>query len=66
MRILVPGHRGYIGQVLTPLLMAEGHEVVGLDSGYYGGGSSSPSPGSLIFPSTCETLRPAISLVSML
>ncbi len=35
MRILVTGHLGYIGVVLTPLLVAAGHEVVGLDSDLY-------------------------------
>lgn len=35
MRILVTGHNGYIGTVLTPLLMAEGNLVVGLDSNLY-------------------------------
>lgn len=32
MRVLVTGHDGYIGTVLTPLLLAAGHDVVGLDS----------------------------------
>lgn len=32
MRILVTGHLGYIGTVLTPMLIADGHEVVGMDS----------------------------------
>jgi nucleoside-diphosphate-sugar epimerase len=32
MRILVTGHKGYIGAVMTPMLIAEGHDVVGLDS----------------------------------
>lgn len=35
MRILVTGHNGYIGTVLTPLLIAEGHTVVGLDTDLY-------------------------------
>lgn len=35
MRILLTGHLGYIGTVLTPMLLAEGHEVVGLDSDLY-------------------------------
>jgi nucleoside-diphosphate-sugar epimerase len=35
MRLLVTGHDGYIGAVMTPLLLAAGHEVVGLDSGWF-------------------------------
>jgi nucleoside-diphosphate-sugar epimerase len=31
-RVLVTGHHGYIGSVLTPLFQAAGHDVVGLDS----------------------------------
>jgi nucleoside-diphosphate-sugar epimerase len=32
MRILVTGHKGYIGAVMVPMLLGAGHEVVGLDS----------------------------------
>jgi len=32
MRILLTGHRGYIGTVMAPILRAGGHDVVGLDS----------------------------------
>ncbi len=35
MRVLVTGHKGYIGTVLVPLLLAQGHEVMGLDSDLY-------------------------------
>jgi nucleoside-diphosphate-sugar epimerase/SAM-dependent methyltransferase len=35
MRVLVTGHRGYIGTVLTPMLKAAGHEVAGIDSDLY-------------------------------
>lgn len=35
MRILVTGHEGYIGGVLTPMLLERGHDVVGLDSGLF-------------------------------
>lgn len=35
MKVLVTGHLGYIGTVLTPMLLGEGHEVVGLDSDLY-------------------------------
>lgn len=32
MRVLVTGHRGYIGVLLVPMLQAAGHTVVGLDN----------------------------------
>ena len=35
MRVLVTGHRGYIGSVLVPFFAQAGHEVVGLDNDYY-------------------------------
>ncbi len=37
MRTLITGHNGYIGTILTPMLVAEGHDVVGLDSDLYRG-----------------------------
>jgi nucleoside-diphosphate-sugar epimerase len=37
MRVLVSGHHGYIGSVLVPLLLAAGHEPVGLDTYMYEG-----------------------------
>ena len=37
MRILVTGHRGYIGSVLTAVLRHGRHEVYGLDAGFYAG-----------------------------
>jgi nucleoside-diphosphate-sugar epimerase len=35
MRILVTGTDGYIGIVLAPFLLHRGHDVVGLDTGFY-------------------------------
>ncbi len=35
MKVLVTGHLGYIGTILTPMLVARGHEVVGFDSDLY-------------------------------
>ena len=35
MRVLVTGTAGYLGCLLAPRLIADGHEVVGLDTGYY-------------------------------
>jgi len=36
MRVLVTGHNGYIGSVMAPLLKQLGHDVVGLDTFYFG------------------------------
>ncbi|MFN8109906.1 MAG: SDR family oxidoreductase [Thermoleophilia bacterium] len=44
MRVLVTGHEGYIGAVMTEVLGAAGHEVVGLDSGLYVGCDLGPAP----------------------
>ena len=35
MKILVTGHNGYIGSVLTPMLKARGYDVLGLDTFYF-------------------------------
>jgi len=37
MRILLTGHKGYIGAVAGPILCSAGHEVVGLDSDLFAG-----------------------------
>jgi nucleoside-diphosphate-sugar epimerase len=37
MRVLVTGHRGYIGVGMMPALRAAGHEAIGLDIGLYDG-----------------------------
>ncbi len=48
MRILLTGHKGYIGVVLVPMLQQAWHEVVGLDSGLFDdcnfGPDSAPVP----------------------
>ena len=50
-RVLVTGTEGYLGSLLAPLLMARGHEVVGLDTGYYRNGwlyqPGAPTPRTL-------------------
>jgi nucleoside-diphosphate-sugar epimerase len=35
MKILVTGSQGYIGSILTGELIREGHEVIGLDTGFF-------------------------------
>jgi len=45
MKVLLTGHKGYIGAVAAPMLRSAGHEVIGLDSDLFAGcefGSSIP------------------------
>jgi nucleoside-diphosphate-sugar epimerase len=44
MRVCVTGDGGYIGAVLVPLLVRAGHEVEGLDAGWYDGCDFGPAP----------------------
>ena len=44
MRVLVTGHHGYIGSVLTPMLQSAGHDVVGLDSDWFAPCVFGPAP----------------------
>ena len=37
MRVLLTGHKGYIGAVAVPMLLSAGHEVVGLDTDLFEG-----------------------------
>jgi nucleoside-diphosphate-sugar epimerase len=55
MRVLVTGHRGYLGSVLTPRLTAAGHAVVGLDVGFFASGLLGPPPAEV--PSISIDLR---------
>jgi nucleoside-diphosphate-sugar epimerase len=55
MRVLVTGHCGYIGTVMVPMLLAEGHEVVGLDSDLYA--SSTFGEGMVDVPSIKKDVR---------
>lgn len=38
MRVLITGTEGYLGCLLAPTLIEDGHDVVGLDTGYYRAG----------------------------
>ncbi|NMG06925.1 SDR family oxidoreductase [Brasilonema sp. UFV-L1] len=38
MKVLVTGTEGYLGSLLPPLLIERGHEVIGVDTGFYKAG----------------------------
>ncbi len=42
--VLLTGHRGYIGSVMAPYLLAQGYDVVGLDTGYFNQCTLVPDP----------------------
>lgn len=47
MKVLCTGHDGYIGRILVPMLLAAGHEVIGLDNYLFeecGFGDDEPEP----------------------
>ncbi|MEO3923751.1 SDR family oxidoreductase [Micromonosporaceae bacterium B7E4] len=55
MRVLVTGHHGYLGGILTPMLGAAGHDVTGLDTDYYSDCLLGPAPAAV--PSLAMDLR---------
>ena len=44
MRVLVTGYQGYLGTVMVPILQAAGHDVTGLDSGFFANCVLGPAP----------------------
>ena len=54
-RILVTGHLGYLGSVMTPMLVEAGYDVVGLDTGYYA--DCTLAPERLSVPLLAKDLR---------
>jgi len=52
MRVCVTGSDGYLGSLVAPELMRRGHDVVGLDTGYYKERSlyraAEPSPQTIV------------------
>jgi nucleoside-diphosphate-sugar epimerase len=55
MRVLITGHKGYIGTVMAPLLADAGHEVAGLDSDLFEQCTFGEAPRE--FPSIRKDLR---------
>jgi nucleoside-diphosphate-sugar epimerase len=44
MRVLLTGHEGYLGTVIAPALVGAGHDVVGIDTGYFRDCALGPRP----------------------
>jgi nucleoside-diphosphate-sugar epimerase len=59
MRIMVTGHLGYIGTVLTPMVLRAGHSVVGYDSDLFRGCTYSAGGDVQPVPSICKDVRDA-------
>lgn len=54
MRVLLTGHKGYIGSVLGPILNTHGHEVVGLDTDLFAGCNFGEQP---VIPEVIKDVR---------
>ena len=57
MKVLVTGHRGYIGTVMAPFLMKAGHEVHGYDAELYRSCSYAPGGAIADIPAVCKDVR---------
>jgi nucleoside-diphosphate-sugar epimerase len=55
MRVLLTGHKGYIGAVAAPILRSAGHEVVGLDSDLFAGCDFGKA--AVEIPEICKDMR---------
>ena len=55
MKILLTGHKGYIGAVAGPVLQSAGHEVVGLDSDLFRGCEFGEAAAKI--PEVCKDIR---------
>lgn len=55
MKILLTGHRGYIGAVAAPMLSSAGHVVVGLDTDLFAGCDFGQPPPEI--PEICKDIR---------
>ena len=59
MKVLVTGHTGYIGAVLVPMLVDEGHQVTGLDAELFAGCDF--NDGLFPIPSVAKDLRDVVA-----
>ncbi|MEM7113411.1 MAG: SDR family oxidoreductase [Chloroflexota bacterium] len=57
MRVLVTGHNGYVGTVMMPMLLAAGHDAVGLDTNLYAGATFGKELDTPYFPAVNKDIR---------
>ncbi|KQY26664.1 NAD-dependent epimerase/dehydratase family protein [Rhizobium sp. Root482] len=57
MKVLVTGHRGYIGSVMVPILLKAGHNVHGYDSELYRNCRYAPGGSMTYVPTTRRDIR---------
>lgn len=55
MKVLLTGHQGYLGTVMAPILLAAGHDVIGLDTGLFVDCVLGPTPATV--PTLAVDLR---------
>lgn len=58
MKVLVTGHRGYIGTVLVPMLLDEGHDVVGMDTDLFAACTFGAEPPAI--PTIAKDIRDVV------
>jgi len=54
-RVLLTGHKGYIGSILAPLLTQAGYAVTGMDTGYFASCTLVPDP--VVIPTINKDIR---------
>ncbi len=57
MKVMVTGHRGYVGSVMVPMLLDAGHDVAGYDSDLYERCSYAPGGALADIPSIRKDVR---------
>ena len=57
MRVALTGHLGYVGSVMTPMIVAAGHDVVGFDSDLYRGSAFASGQHGVEIPSVYKDIR---------
>ena len=72
MKVLVTGSEGYLGALLVPVLLEQGHDITGVDTGYYNSGClykanghSATTLAKDIRQLTCDDLRGHDAVVHM-